>query len=86
MKTKSQEAYEKYLKIIEIVKDDDIAINLLNHLINKICEIYKLSAKKSKQEKEESQKALDKKKERDAPLFFLEFVGNSDISRIISSV
>ena len=33
MKTKNQEAYERYLKVIEIVKDDDIAINLLNHLI-----------------------------------------------------
>jgi ribosomal protein S17E len=59
MKTKSQEAYEKYLKVIEIVKDDDIVTNLLNHLINKIWGYIEIICKnKSKQEKEESQKAL----------------------------
>ena len=59
MKNKNQEAYERYLKVIEIVKDDNIAINLLNHLINKICEHITIVCKnKSEQEKEESQKAL----------------------------
>ena len=54
MTAKNQEVYEKYLKVIEIVKDDDIATNLLSHLINKICEHITIICKnKSEQEKEE---------------------------------
>jgi len=59
MTAKNQEAYEKYLKVIEIIKDDDIALNLLSHLINTICDHIEIICKnKSEQEKEESQKAL----------------------------
>ena len=60
MTAKSQEAYKRYLKVIEIIKDDDIALNLLDNLIIKICDHVKFTVcrNKSELEKRESQQAL----------------------------
>ena len=56
MKSKTHETHEKYLKVIEIVKDDDIAVNLLKHLINKICEHIEIVCKKNQSKKKKKVK------------------------------
>ncbi len=60
MKIDSQEAYKRYLKIIDVIKEDDIALNLLDNLIIKICDHVKITVNKNKLdiEKRESQEAL----------------------------